>query len=556
MGKMKSKGVRKMKSLMKKISMVFLLCMCFTITAEAYDDSYYIPEDNWPEAPEITAPTAVLIDAKSGMVLYAKHADARRFPASITKLMTALLTIEDSSLDEQMVFEKEALGTLPPGYVSIYASEGEVMSVRECLYALLLPSANDAANGLAVHDAGTIAAFAEKMNQRAVEAGAMGTHFVNPSGLADPDHYTTAHDMSLILRQCIRYPEFLEIAGTVKYTIPATNKSAARYVDLTHQMLKKTSPYYYEYAVAGKTGNTTESGRTLVTYAKKGDMELICCVMQCEDGEQFLSTKALFEYGFHNFEVLSDRKVEQNIGSVKTEDTAFRFMEGSRKFRLQLTDTELLKPASVSLDELDAKIVYLNPTEEENGCFAELQYFMRDKQLGSSKVKMEILNEVVAGGKIIPQHSSPLHNSDFMLFLICMAGIITTLWIGWLAAVKDIRKNRQEKEAAEEEAVSEVVSEETEENTAETEKEEVEEAETGKEDTENVGTGKENPEEAEIKKEGTEEAAAEAVEKTEAEAVAAEKAENTEAEEQIEENGAQKCEEKTEAEEKNPEVHN
>ena len=492
MGKMKSKGVRKMKSLIKKISMVFLLCMCFTITAEAYDDSYYIPEDNWPEAPEITAPTAVLIDAKSGMVLYAKHADARRFPASITKLMTALLTIEDSSLDEQMVFEKEALGTLPPGYVSIYASEGEVMSVRECLYALLLPSANDAANGLAVHDAGTIAAFAEKMNQRAVEAGAMGTHFVNPSGLADPDHYTTAHDMSLILRQCIRYPEFLEIAGTVKHTIPATNKSAARYVDLTHQMLKKTSPYYYEYAVAGKTGNTTESGRTLVTYAKKGDMELICCVMQCEDGEQFLSTKALFEYGFRNFEVLSDRKVEQDIGSVKTEDTAFRFMEGSRKFRLQLTGTELVKPVSVSLDKLDTKIVYLNPTEEENGCFAELQYFMRDKQLGSSKVKMEILNEVVAGGKIIPQHSSPLHNSDFMLFLICMAGIITTLWIGWMAAVKDIRKNRQEKEA-------------------------------------------------------------EAAEKIETVETAAEKAENTEEEEQIEEIVAQKCEEKTEAEEKSAE---
>ncbi|MGN0268534.1 MAG: hypothetical protein ACI4D7_12765, partial [Lachnospiraceae bacterium] len=483
---------------MKKISLVFLLCMCFTITAEAYDDSYYIPEDNWPEAPEITAPTAVLMDAESGMVLYAKNADARRFPASITKLMTALLTIEDSSLDEQMVFEKEALGTLPPGYVSIYASEGEVMSVRECLYALLLPSANDAANGLAVHDAGTIAAFAEKMNQRAVEAGATGTHFVNPSGLADPDHYTTAHDMSLILRQCIRYPEFLEIAGTVKHTIPATNKSAARYVDLTHQMLKKTSPYYYEYAVAGKTGNTTESGRTLVTYAKKGNMELICCVMQCEDGEQFLSTKALFEYGFQNFEVLSDRKVEQDIGSVKTEDTAFRFMEGSRKFRLQLTDTELVKPASVSLDELDTKIVYLNPTEEENGCFAELQYFMGDKQLGSSKVKMEILNEVVAGGKIIPQNSSPLHNPDFMLFLICIAGIITTLWIGWMAAVKDIRKNRQEKEnEAAEEAVSEEVSEETGDNTAETEKDDAEEAETEKEGAEEAATEKEGAEAAE-----------------------------------------------------------
>ena len=124
--------------------------------------------------------------------------------------------------------------------------------------------------------------------------------------------------------------------------------------------------------------------------------------------------------------------------------------------------------------------------------FAELQYFMRDKQLGSSKVKMEILNEVVAGGKIIPQHSSPLHNSDFMLFLICMAGIITTLWIGWMAAVKDIRKNRQEKEA-------------------------------------------------------------EAAEKIETVETAAEKAENTEEEEQIEEIVAQKCEEKTEAEEKSAE---
>ena len=159
--------------------------------------------DNLKGAPDITAESAILMDAASGAVLYGKDEESKQYPASITKVMTALLAIENCSMDDIVTFSNEAVNGIEPGSSSAGINVGAQLTVEDTLYALMLVSANEAASALAEHISGSNEAFAELMNQRAAELGCTGTHFTNPHGLPDEDHYTTAHDMALILRRAI-----------------------------------------------------------------------------------------------------------------------------------------------------------------------------------------------------------------------------------------------------------------------------------------------------------------------------------------------------------------
>lgn len=168
--------------------------------------------DNLKGAPDITAESAILMDAASGAVLYGKDEESKQYPASITKVMTALLAIENCSMDDIVTFSNEAVNGIEPGSSSAGINVGAQLTVEDTLYALMLVSANEAASALAEHISGSNEAFAELMNQRAAELGCTGTHFTNPHGLPDEDHYTTAHDMALILQQAMKYDEFRTIA--------------------------------------------------------------------------------------------------------------------------------------------------------------------------------------------------------------------------------------------------------------------------------------------------------------------------------------------------------
>lgn len=412
--------------------------------APRLSDEEYVTAADWPEAPEISAEAAVLIEADSGTVLYAKNADSKRFPASITKILTALITIENCNLSDTLVFEGEALTPLPDGYVSIEPAEGEKMSVEDCLNGLLLLSANDAANALAVHNSGTIAAFAEIMNERAELAGASHTHFTNPSGMADENHYTTAYDMAMIMRNCIRYDDFLQIAGSTSYTIPATNTHAARKLDMRHQMLKPGSEFYYEYCKAGKTGFTSASGYTLVTCAEKDGVKLICCVMQCQDGEQYRSTRALFDYGFDSFQVLSELEAESGRNRLTTDSYALNQIQLDSRFILEKLDSSpVILPKGLSMKDLETVLHYLDPQEETDGCFAEATYMYEGMTLGSSRLRLS-LSETAGKGRTA--EILALNAKSQQILLVCLAGMVLILLLVLILAVCTLIRYRRKRE--------------------------------------------------------------------------------------------------------------
>lgn len=260
----------------------------------------------WPLAPTLAAGSAILIDADTGAILYEKNSHDIAYPASTTKLMTALLTIENCSLTETVTFSYEAAHSVTWEDANIATKEGEQYTVEQCLYALLLPSANEVAYGLAEHISGSLSAFTQLMNERAQQLGALNTHFNNASGLNDPEHYTTAYDLAMIGRAVMNNTTIINIMNTLSYTLPATNlTNEERNLNQRHSMLKPGT-YYYEYCVGGKTGFTDESGYTLVSFAKKDNMNLIAVVLQCAEPEdRYIDTIALFEYGFNNFEKVS-----------------------------------------------------------------------------------------------------------------------------------------------------------------------------------------------------------------------------------------------------------
>ena len=262
----------------------------------------------WPNAPSTSAGSAILIDADTGAVLYDKNSHTKAYPASITKLMTGLLTIENCSLDDVVTFSQAAAKSVVPGVdANIATKVGEQYTVDQALHALLLSSANEVAYGLAEHVAGSLASFTDMMNARAKELGALDTHFNNASGLSDPNHYTTAYDMAMIGRKCFTNATFLSIDSYVgNYKLGPTNLTPeVRSLHSTNLMFKGQQ-FYYQYCKGGKTGFTDESGYTLITYAEKDGMRLICVVMkENKPDDRYVDTKALFEYGFNNFKKVS-----------------------------------------------------------------------------------------------------------------------------------------------------------------------------------------------------------------------------------------------------------
>ena len=228
------------------------------------------------------AKAALLYDLNSDSLVFAQDIDERLFPASLTKVMTCLLTLEmEQDLDQIVTVTAAGLKDQEPGGSNIALKVDEQMSVRDLLYGLMVKSGNDAASVLAVHNSGSIESFVEVMNRRAAELGCTGTHFMNPHGLHHDEHYTTARDMARILREAMQYPLFETIFCTKEYTIPATNLSEARELKTTNFLIRSNGyPYVTDSRVlGGKTGNTSKAGRCLVTLSEKDGMRLISVIL-------------------------------------------------------------------------------------------------------------------------------------------------------------------------------------------------------------------------------------------------------------------------------------
>jgi len=340
-----------------------------------------------PAAPEITAPAIILMEAKSGAILYSRDANTAHYPASITKIMTALLTFENCSMDEVVTFSYRATHELEAGSSSIARTEGEQMTVKECLYALLIASANEVAQALAEHIAGSFEAFAEMMNERAAQLGCTNTHFSNPSGLQSEQHYTSCHDMALILRAAISLPEFVEMASTTTHVVPTTNKHDETVgIAMKHELLRGTGKY--KYAVCGKTGYTSSAGFTLATYAKKDDMDLVCIAMNCDSSTQRASsTRNLFEWGFNNFSIYNIIESDASIkeGDEFLSDDSFL---GSNMLDLSFSqDSYVVLPNDVSFGRLTNEFSWAN--DNEQGHIATLTYKCGDVVVGYAGLNVD-----------------------------------------------------------------------------------------------------------------------------------------------------------------------
>lgn len=260
------------------------------------------------EPPAIIAETAVLIDAKTGRVLYDKNMNEQREPASTTKVITALLALENLDLNRLVTIDAETPFTEGS---RVYLLEGENVTVEQLMYALLLESANDAAVALGKEMAGTVPAFAEMMNKRAKELGAQNTNFVNPNGLHEEGHVSTAYDLAMIAKEAMKNEKFREFVTTYRYVVPATNMQDTRYLYNTNRLIydERTKVLVngvqraakYEGATGIKTGYTSHAGGCLVSGAINGETELIAVVMKSTDDGRFADSIALLDYGFANY---------------------------------------------------------------------------------------------------------------------------------------------------------------------------------------------------------------------------------------------------------------
>lgn len=274
-----------------------------------------LPQAGAVADPDIAATAVYLGDPITGLPLYEKNAEERRFPASTTKIMTALVVLDNmKDLSQKVTVTEADLASVPADGSKAGFVVGEEVSVLDLLYGLLLPSGNEAANTLARFVAGSEAAFVDKMNARALELGCTGTHFENAHGLHDENHYTTAHDLFRMTQEALKNETFAEIVNTAQKNLAPTNKASEHpngknlYLLTTNQLiLSSGSPYYYAYAKGVKTGHTSQAGYCLVASATKKKSTLISVVLGCERPKgaaqplSFTETRKLFEWGYENF---------------------------------------------------------------------------------------------------------------------------------------------------------------------------------------------------------------------------------------------------------------
>lgn len=321
-------------------SLLFLL-LCALLTTLFPFPVQAAAEDTEPSF-ELDATAALLVDADYDQVLFEKSAHDKRYPASITKVMTALLTleaIEDGTLSEDQIItvSSTALAGMTDDASTQNIKAGEQISVKNLLYCLLVPSANEAAGILAEAVSGSIDAFVVRMNERAAELGMTDTHFANPSGLHDDDHYTTAYDIYLMTREAMTHPLFREIVATADYRVPATNLSEERHFYNTNALLSnwKYLGYKYNAAIGVKTGYTEQAGRCLVSAAQEDGRTMIAVVLGCQDQTQadgtvlrtyFSDSKQLLEWGFDNFSrqtLLDPNAVMREVKVTLSDDASY-----------------------------------------------------------------------------------------------------------------------------------------------------------------------------------------------------------------------------------------
>ena len=324
------------------------------LTFEYSKDEQTAAED----APSIGCKAAYIADPVSGKVFFEKNAHEKMYPASTTKLLTALLVLENCSMEETAVVSRQAVERVPEGYVRANLQPGEALTVYSLLQALLIPSANDAAFVLAEHVGGSVEAFAARSNERATELGCETLHFVNPNGIDNENHYCSAYDLFLIAKECQTYDVFNEIVQTKSFSLPATDKYQNN--DRTFQntnLLLLAGSYYMSACTGIKTGKTPLAGECLVASSTKDDLNLISVVLggalSGKVNERFSDTKKLLEYVYDNyaFKLIADKS--QLLGEVSVVNAV---ADQEQLDVLIGTDIYTVAPNGITADSIRAQV--------------------------------------------------------------------------------------------------------------------------------------------------------------------------------------------------------
>lgn len=341
--------------------------------------------DYWPDAPETLSPGVILMEESTGTILYEKNMDEAHYPASITKIMTTLLALENGNLSDMVTFSDDAINNTEGS--GIARDYGEQMTLEQCLYGVMLESANECAYAVAEHVGGTVENFVDMMNAKAKELGCTNTHFANPHGLQDENHYTTAHDMALIAQAAYQNETFRIIIGTKMYTIPPTNKHAEETVLRNHHDMLCTyhnanRKYLYPYCVGGKTGYTATANSTLVTYAEKDGMTLICVVMNTQSPNQFIDTVNLFDYAFDNFQVLNVSENDTDYSAEATVDNGN--LDNIAPFVELDKDAVIVLPKTAEFSDTSSSVEYNDSDPEIAG---SITYTYAGRNVGKADIK-------------------------------------------------------------------------------------------------------------------------------------------------------------------------
>ena len=326
----------------------------YTDTTPATLSPVNTPEVNFP----IYSEGAVLIDSSTGKVLYGKKENEKLYPASTTKILTAILAIEKCNLTDKITASNKAVMSIPSGYSNAAIQPGETLTVQELLDLFLIHSANEVGYIFAEHISGSAENFATLMNQKAVELGCQNTHFTNPSGLHDTEHYSTAYDMALIARYCMKNETFRNVVSKTSCTIEATDKYEQRYFKNTNDLIIPSSKYYYEYAIGIKTGFTSQAKNCLISASLKDGLELITVALGAEatdDGRsgRYVDTLNLFDYGFSNYKIQQIATADTEIKEITIENAT----KDTKNLSLLLKDSiTSLTPTDLDLTNLNYSI--------------------------------------------------------------------------------------------------------------------------------------------------------------------------------------------------------
>ena len=429
--------------MIKKLAQLLIIYTFMILSGVSHAASYEVSSN------EIVAESAILIDQDSGQILFDKNANAPMYPASTTKILTALIVLEDLALDETVTIDPQSPYA---GGSHIALEPGEEVSVEQLLYALMIASANDAAEALAIHHSGSLEAFAEVMNTRAAELGAVNSNFENPHGMPNKDHLTTAYDLALIAKEAMKNETFREIVKTLRYEIPPTNKKTeTRYLNSTNSFYQgmagsntmitvkdKRIPIAYEYVTGIKRGYTVDAQNCLVTSASKDGRSYIVVVLKSNGDQMYSDTRLLLDYGLFGFVTHTLSNENETIETIT--------MNNKRKTQIPaIINNPIIVnlPEGVDPSTIERKVNFLNVIDlpvKKGEVLGTVSYYLGDILLVSEPllssddfVGEDLITEIT---RFFVTEERPLFSKSWFINLFSRLMIAILLWRSIMTAIR------------------------------------------------------------------------------------------------------------------------